>query len=52
VFFVVFLYTKLFDWWWDAMPKYVFFFVLALVAMLFLLVLRRLRVALQKGPAV
>lgn len=43
VFFVIFLYTKLFDWWWDSMPKYLFFLVLALVAVLVLLVLRRLR---------
>lgn len=49
VFFVIFLYTKLFDWWWDIMPKYLFFLVLALVAVLFLVVLRRLRTALQAG---
>ncbi len=42
-FFVVFLYTKLFDWWWDAMPKYLFFLVLGLTAVLLLLVFRRLR---------
>ncbi|MDH5534512.1 MAG: DUF2157 domain-containing protein [Betaproteobacteria bacterium] len=42
-FFVIFLYTKFFDWWWDAMPKYLFFLVLGLTAVLFLLVLRRLR---------
>ena len=41
--FVVLLYTKLFDWWWDVMPKYLFFLVLGLVAILFLLVLKRLR---------
>jgi len=44
-FFVVFLYTKFFDWWWEAMPKYLFFLVLALTAVLILLVLRRLRAA-------
>ena len=43
VFFVVFLYTKLFDWWWALMPKYLFFLLLGLVAVLILLVLRRLR---------
>lgn len=43
VLFVVFLYTKFFDWWWDVMPKYLFFLVLALVAVLVLLVLQRLR---------
>ncbi len=42
-FFVIFLYTKFFDWWWDTMPKYLFFFVLGLTAILFLVVLRRLR---------
>jgi len=42
-FFVVFLYTKFFDWWWAWMPKYLFFLVLGLVAVLVLLVLRRLR---------
>ena len=42
-FFVIFLYTKLFDWWWESMPKYLFFLVLGLSAVLILLVLRRLR---------
>jgi uncharacterized membrane protein len=42
-FFVVFLYTKFFDWWWDIMPKYLFFLVLGLAAILCLLILKRLR---------
>lgn len=42
-FFVIFLYTKFFDWWWDWMPKYVFFLVIGLIAVLLLLVLQRLR---------
>jgi uncharacterized membrane protein len=42
-FFVILLYTKMFDWWWEVMPKYLFFLVLALTAILFLLVLKRLR---------
>ena len=42
-FFVIFLYSKLFDWWWLVMPKYLFFLLLALVAVLILLILRRLR---------
>jgi len=41
--FVVLLYTKFYDWWWEAMPKYLFFLVVALTAVLFLVVLRRLR---------
>lgn len=40
---VLFLYTKLFDWWWDWMPKYLFFLLLGLIAMLLLVILRRLR---------
>lgn len=45
VFFVIFLYTKFFDWWWDVMPKYLFFLVVGLTAILFLVVLKRLRAA-------
>jgi uncharacterized membrane protein len=42
-FFVLFLYTKIFDWWWDAMPKWLFFLVVGLTAILGLVVLRRFR---------
>ncbi|MFQ5932493.1 MAG: DUF2157 domain-containing protein, partial [Nitrospiraceae bacterium] len=42
-FFAIQLYSKLFDWWWDWMPKYIFFLVLGLIAILLLLVFRRLR---------
>lgn len=44
-FFVVFLYTKLFDWWWEILPKYLFFLLLSLVAVLILVILRRLRLS-------
>lgn len=43
VFFVIFLYTKFFDWWWDWMPKYLFFLVTGLTAILALLIFKRLR---------
>lgn len=43
VFFVIFLYTKFFDWWWDWFPKYLFFLVIALTSILMLLVFKRLR---------
>ena len=46
-FFIVFLYTKFYDWWWEVMPKYLFFLVLGLTALLTLFVLRRLR---TEGP--
>lgn len=42
-FFVIFLYTKFFDWWWDWLPKYLFFLLLGAIALLLLVVLRRLR---------
>lgn len=51
VFFVVFLYTKLFDWWWDVMPKYLFFLVLGLLSVLALLAVRRLRATQDVGGA-
>ncbi len=41
--FVIFLFTKFFDWWWEWMPKYLFFLVIGLVAVLFLVIFRRLR---------
>jgi uncharacterized membrane protein len=41
--FVIFFYTNLFDWWWESMPKYLFFLVMGLAAILFLLVFKRLR---------
>ena len=43
IFFVIFLYTKFFDWWWEVMPKYLFFFIIGLTAVLFLLIFKRLR---------
>ena len=45
-FFVIFIYTKFFDWWWDSMPKYIFFFILGLTAVLLLVIFRRLRARL------
>ena len=43
VFFVIFLYTKFYQWWWEIMPKYLFFLVVGLTAVLILLILKRLR---------
>lgn len=50
-FFAIFLYTKFYDWWWNWMPKYLFFLVLGLVAVLLLLVLKRLRAKSQEVRA-
>lgn len=43
VFFTIFLYTKFYDWWWDWMPKYLFFLLIGLTAILILLLFKRLR---------
>lgn len=43
VFFVLFLCSKFFDWWWDWLPKYVFFLLLGLTAILALSLFNRLR---------
>ena len=51
--FVIFFYTKLFDWWWAVMPKYLFFLVLGLSAVLLLVIFRRLRATIgaRRGAA-
>jgi uncharacterized membrane protein len=49
VFFAIFLYTKFFDWWWDWMPKYLFFLLVALTAVLMLLIFKRLRTSTVRG---
>ena len=53
VFFTIFLYTKFYDWWWDWMPKYLFFLVIGLTAILMLLIFKRLRNSvIKKGQEV
>ncbi len=41
-FFILYLYTRLVDWWWDGLPRYLFFLLVGFIAILLLLVLRRL----------
>ena len=42
-FFVIFLYTRFYDWWWDWMPKYLFFLVVGAISITALLTLRHFR---------
>jgi uncharacterized membrane protein len=49
--FVVFLYTKFYQWWWDWMPAYLFFFIVGAIAIAIILVLRRVRVSMTAEPA-
>ncbi len=50
-FFALFLFTKLYDWWWEWMPKYLFFLLLGLIAIGLLFVMRRLRASGREVPA-
>lgn len=43
VFFAVLLCNKFFDWWWDWMPKSLFFLMMGLIAILALIAFNRLR---------
>jgi len=42
-FFTIFLFFRLIDWWWDWMPKYLFFLLIGLVAIGLVAVFKRLR---------
>jgi hypothetical protein len=48
--FIVLLYLKFFDWFWDWMPKYLFFLVVAVVATGAVVALARLRSRLASVP--
>jgi uncharacterized membrane protein len=41
--FVVFLYTKFYQWWWDWMPTYLFFFIVGVIAIAIIVLLQRVR---------
>jgi uncharacterized membrane protein len=45
VFLVLLLFARFFDWWWDWMPRWLFFLVIGALAVAMLLALRRLRSA-------
>ena len=42
-FLVIFVFAKCFDWWWDWMPRYLFFLLLGALAVAVLVVLGRIR---------
>ncbi len=46
--FVVFLFVRLHYWWWNWMPKYLFFLALGIIAFGLLLVFRRIRTRLME----
>ncbi|NQD91064.1 DUF2157 domain-containing protein [Pseudomonas sp. CrR25] len=49
VFAVLFLYAKLFDWWWELLPKYLFFLLLGMLSLLLLVLLQRWRGSARDG---
>ena len=49
--FILFLGIKMVDWWWELLPKYLFFLILGLAAILALLVLGRLRRGYKGGAS-
>jgi len=51
VLFVIHLYTKFFDWWWESMPKELFFLVLGLVAVGLLTILKIARKRMRGSTA-
>lgn len=42
-FFMLFLYSKFFDWWWETLPKSIFFLLIGLASLLILVIFQRLR---------
>jgi uncharacterized membrane protein len=50
-FFAIYLFNRLFVWWWDWMPKYLFFLILGGLALALLAVFRRIRTRFSKPEA-
>ncbi len=48
-FFVLLLYCRLFQWWWDWMPKYLFFLIIGGISLGLLAVFRKVRVGGKTG---
>jgi uncharacterized membrane protein len=48
-FLVIFVFAKCFDWWWDWMPRYLFFLLLGVLAVAVLILLGRVRSRQRRG---
>jgi uncharacterized membrane protein len=46
VFFVIFLITRLYHWWWDWMPRYLFFAIIGALGIGFVLAFKRMRLSM------
>jgi uncharacterized membrane protein len=49
VFFTIFLFCRLYHWWWDWMPKYLFFAVIGAIGIALVVGFRRLRPGFRQG---
>ena len=49
VFFALFLFVRLFHWWWDWKPKYLFFLILGAIAIALVALFKRLRAKLLEA---
>ncbi len=50
-FFAIYLFNRLFVWWWDWMPKYLFFLIIGIIALVLLAVFRKVRTKTAKEEA-
>ena len=48
--FIALLYSEFTAWWWDWMPKYLFFLIVGASAVVVVLILKRLRAAVTAMP--
>jgi uncharacterized membrane protein len=51
-FFALFLFDRLFSWWWDWMPKYLFFLIIGATAIALLVLFRKVRAQSLSGRTV
>ncbi len=51
LFFAIYIFDRLFSLWWEWMPKYLFFLIIGLTAVVLLALFRRLRAGARRVPA-
>ena len=49
--FVIFLFARLYHWWWDWMPKYLFFAAIGTLGIALVLIFKRLRTQIAQGES-
>jgi hypothetical protein len=51
-FFTLYLFDRLFSWWWDWMPKYLFFLIIGATAIALLVLFRKVRAQTLAGRTI